>query len=66
MPYTETALLAVFALVIGLVIFGGTTLAAFAEGRPRKRDTNPPLRLQPSPSTAKPAVNQANPSDRAA
>jgi hypothetical protein len=32
MPYTETAILAVFAMVIGLVIFGGTTLAAFRGG----------------------------------
>jgi len=66
MPYTETALLAVFALVIGLVIFGGTTLAAFAEGRSRKRGTAPQLARQPSPSTASPAGNHDTRIDKAA
>lgn len=61
MPYAETALLAVFAMVIGLVIFGGTTLAAFAEGRTAKRDTTSPLRRPPSQSTSGPDVNQESP-----
>lgn len=66
MPYAETALLAMFAVVIGLVIFGGTTLAAFAEGRTAQSDATRPLRRHPSRSTPGHDVNHEPPTNRAA
>lgn len=44
-PYLEMARLALFALVIGLVIFGGTTLGYFLDKH--RKDSPTPVLAQP-------------------